>query len=177
MTVDLKALVKQTVVVNADNTGVVVALKKAHDGEWVLARKSEYKRDVFIIPESDVFLEVCFSRSGTYHSGYIYAKPTFSLVEKTSQQVTSYPAVAALKSQADALKAAHFDKNDDTTLVPVYESGWVSGHKANSYESVYDIGGILFKQTLYGTSDWTDFVEYAIVDKREDTVVSYKKIK
>lgn len=177
MTIDLKALVKQTVVVNADNTGVVVALKKAHDGEWELARKSEYKRDVFIIPEADVFLEVCFSRSGTYHSGYTYAKPTFSLVEKTSQVVTSYPAVDALKTQADELKAAHFDKNDDTTLTPIYESGWVSGHKANSYESVYDIGGVLFKQTLYGNSDWTDFVEYAIVDKREETVVSYKKIK
>lgn len=175
MTVDLKALVRKTVVVNLDNTGVVVALEKTHEGEWELARKSEYKRDIFIIPDADVFLEVCFSRSGTYHSGYTYDKPKFSLVKKTTEDVVSYPAIDALKNQADSLKAEHFDQNDDTQLKPIYTSGWVSEHKINSYESVYDIGGVLLKQTLYGDSDWTEFVEYAIVDKHEETVVSYKK--
>lgn len=175
MTIDLKAIVKQTVVVNADNTGVIVSLKKVHDGEWELARKAEYKRDVFAIPDADVFLEVCFARSGTYHSGYTYIKPTFNLVKKTTKQVVSYPDIDSLKHQAETLKAEYFDHNDDTQLEPVYTSGWVSEHKINSYESVYDIGGVLFKQTLYGNSDWTEFVEYSIVNKLEETVVSYKK--
>lgn len=175
MTIDLKALVKQVVVINADNTGVVVALKKVQNGEWELARKSEYKRDVFAIPEEEVFLEVCFTRSGTYHSGYTYDKPKFNLVTKSTKKVVSYPAIPSLNHQATALKEEYFDKNDDTQLVPIYTSGWVAHHKVNSYESVYDIGGLLFKQTLYGNSDWTEIIEYAIVDKLEETVVSYKK--
>lgn len=175
MTIDLKALVKQTVVVNADNTGVIVSLKKVHDGEWELARKAEYKRDVFAIPDADVFLEVCFARSGTYHSGYTYDKPKFNLVTKSTKTVVSYPAIKSLSDQAAALKEEHFDQNDETQLVPVYTSGWVSHHKINSYESVYDLGGLLLKQTLYGNSDWTEIIEYAVVDKREETVVSYKK--
>lgn len=175
MTIDLKSLVKQAVIVNADNTGVIVSLEKVHDGEWELARKAEYKRDVFAIPDSDVFLEVCFARSGTYHSGYTYDKPKFNLVTKTTKQVVSYPAIASLKPQAEALKAEHFDQNDDTQLAPIYTSGWVAEHKINSYESVYDMGGLLLKQTLYGNSDWTEFVEYDIVDKLEETVVTYKK--
>lgn len=175
MTIDLKELVKQVVVVNADNTGVVVALKKVQDGEWELARKSEYKRDVFAIPQKDVFLEVCFARSGTYHSGYTYDKPKFNLVTKTTEQVVSYPAIASLKSQAEALKAEHFDKYDDSPLEPVYQSGWVYADKVHICECVFDIGGVLLKKTLYGNADWTELVEYDIVDKLEETVVTYKK--
>jgi hypothetical protein len=87
----------------------------------------------------------------------------------------SYPAIKALSDQAAALKEEHFDQNDETQLIPVYTSGWVAEHKINSYESVYDMGGLLLKQTLYGNSDWTEFVEYDIVDKLEETVVTYKK--
>lgn len=175
MTIDLKSLVKQVVVINADNTGVVVALKKVQDGEWELARKSEYKRDVFAIPQEDVFLEVCFARSGTYHSGYTYDKPKFNLVTKTTKQVVSYPSIASLKPQAEALKAEHFDQYDDSPLEPVYQSGWVYADKIHVCECVFDIGGVLLKKTLYGNSDWTEFVEYDIVDKLEETVITYKK--
>lgn len=173
MSIDLKALVKQHVSVNADNSTAVVTLENVQEGDWQLARKSEYKRDVFAIPDSDLFLDVCLARSGTYHSGYTYGKPKFSLVTKTTENVVSYPELPNLKDKAEALKAAHFD-DDDTQLVPVYVSGWVSGHKANSYESVYEIDGVLFKQTLYGNSDWTEFVDYAIVEKLEETVICYE---
>lgn len=176
MSIDLKSIVKQYVAIDADNTSAVVMLEQVQDGEWELARKSEYKRDVFSIPEETVFLEVCFSRSGNYHSGYTYTKPTFNLVEKTTTQVVSYPPIVSLKQKANDLKDVHFDKNDDTTLEPIYASGWVREEKVHTYESVYELGEVLFKQTLYGNSDWTEFVEYDIVDKFEETAISYNKI-
>ena len=177
MTIEIKAIVKSHVTIHPENHSAEVSLVKVQDGEWELARKAEHKRDVYAIPDTDVFLEVCFARSGTYHSGYTFDKPKFSLVEKVSKNVVSYPAIAALAAQASALKDAHFDKNDETKLTAIYESGWVYADKVNAFESVYDIGGVLFKQTLYGNSDWTDLIEYAIVDKLEETVVSYKKVK
>lgn len=177
MTIEIKAIVKSHVTIHPENHSAEVSLVKVQDGEWELARKAEYKRDVYAIPDTDVFLEVCFARSGTYHSGYTFDKPKFSLVEKTSKNVVSYPAIPSLTGQISHLKETHFDNNDETKLIPIYESGWVYAHKASIFESVYDIGGILFKQTLYGNSDWTDLVEYAVVDKIEETLVSYKKIK
>lgn len=175
MTIDLKSFVKSNFTVSDDNTAVASALEKVQDGEWELARKSEYKRDVFSVPGQDIFIEACLARSGAYHSGYTYVKPTFNLVRKVTEQVISYPEQVALKSSANALKYAHFNQHDETTLVPVYESGWVREEKINTYESVYDIDGVLFKQTLYGNSDWTEFVDYSIVQKVEKTVITYKK--
>lgn len=176
MTIDLKSLVKQYVTLDPDNTSAVVNLDKVQDGEWQLSRKAEYKSDVYSIPETDLFLEIRFARSGNYHSGYTYVKPQFSIVTKKTEQVVSYPDLPDSKEKADALKSIHFDENDDTKLTPVYTSGWGYGDKVNSYESVYDIDGVLFKQTMYGNSDWTEIVDYAIVQRQEETVVSYKKL-
>lgn len=173
MTIDLKSFVKSHFTVIDDNTSVESDLEKVHDGKWELARKSEYKRDVFSIPGEDVFVEVCFSRSGTYHIGYTYTKPKFSIVQKTTEHVISYPAILTLRSQAETLKDTYFDCYDETKLQPVYESGWVCEEKVNVYEKVYNIDGVLFKQTLYGNSDWTEFVTYDIVSKVEDTVTAY----
>jgi hypothetical protein len=175
MNIDLKAIVKSHVTLSPANDTAVVTLEKVQDGEWELARKSEYKRDVFAIPQEDVFFEVCFARSGTYYSGYTYDKPKFNLVTKTTKQVVSYPAIASLKKQAEALKAEHFDQYDDSPLEPVYQSGWVYAAKVHVCECVFDIGGVLLKKTLYGNSDWTEHVEYDIVDKLEETIVTYKK--
>lgn len=175
MNIDIKKIVKSFVSVNQENNFVEVNLKKVNDGEWKLSKKFEYKNDVYEIPDSELFFEVCLVRFGTYHSGYTYDKPKFNLVTKSTKKVVSYPAIASLSDQSLELKEKYFDKNDDTKLIPIYTSGWVYHDKVNSYESVYNIDGVLFKQTLYGNSDWTEIIEYSIVEKVEETVVSYKK--
>lgn len=62
--------------------------------------------------------------------------------------------------------------------MPVYDSGdWKYAHKAHYWETVFDVEGVLFKRTLIGNSDWTEFVEYEIVEKKEEDVVSFVKVK
>ena len=175
MTIDLKTLIKQHVSVNPDNTSAVVMLEKVHEGDWELARKSEYKRDIYYIPNSEHFLEVCFSRSGSFHSSYTYDKPKFSFVIKKVISVVEYPSIINNEPLAAQLQSEHFDKNDETTLQPLYCSGWVYAGKVHMFESVYDIDGQLLKQTLYGNSDWTELVEYSVVDKVEKQIITYKK--
>lgn len=174
---NIKELVKNHVVVNADKSEVVVSLNKVKEGEWELARKSEYKKDVYAIPNSELFFEVRLSRTGEYHSDYQYGKPTYELVEKTVAHVISYPAISGQEEKAQALKAAHFDRNDETTLTPVYDGDWKYANKINYLETVYDIEGLLLKRTLLGNSDWTEFVEYEIVEKKEEDIISFSKVK
>lgn len=180
MTIDIKELIKSHVSVSKDKSDVQVSLNQVKEGEWELARKSEFKRDVYAIPnESNLFLEVKLSRAGEYHSDYTYGKPTFELVEKKTEHVISYPAVINFdKEKAKELKEAHFNNHDETKLTPVYDSGaWKYAHKAHYWESVFDIDGILLKQTLIGNCDWTEFVEYEIVQKKEEDIVSFIKVK
>jgi len=174
MTIDLKEFVKTSVFVTKDNH-IQVNLKNCiHDGDWELARKSQYKQDVYLIDGEDFYFEVVRSRSGDYHSGYTYGKPKFSFVERFSDKEISYPVDASLKEKALELQKEYFDKNDDTELTPVYESGWVYAEKVHTFESVYEIDGLLLKQTLYGNSDWTEFVEYDVVTKLEEDVITFK---
>lgn len=175
MTIDLKTLVKSHVTVDTDYTSAIVTLSMVKEGEWALARKSEYKKDIYAIPDSDEFLEVCFSRSGTYHSGYSFEKPTFSLVSKRVSHKVEYVELQAFKDKAVELKSLHFDDNDETQLKPIFESGWVYADKINIYDSIFEIDGLLFKQTLCGNSDWTEFVAYSVVEKKEFDEVTYKK--
>ncbi len=179
MTIDIKKLVKTHVSVSKDKSEVQVSLNQVKEGGWELARKSEFKKDVYAIPESDLFLEVRLNRSGAYHSDYVYGKPTFDLVERKEQNVISYPAVHNFdKNKVQELKEKYFDKNDETTLTPLYDSGdWKYAHKAYYWESVFNVDGVLLKRTLIGNSDWTEFVEYEIVEKKEDSVVSFTKVK
>lgn len=179
MTIDLKALVKNHVSVSKDKSEVQVSLNQVKEGQWELARKSEFKKDVFSIPESDLFLEVKLNRAGAYHSNYQYGKPTFELVEKKTEHVISYPAIKGFnKEKIKEIKEKYFDKDDETTLMPVYDSGdWKYAHKAHYWETVFDVEGVLFKRTLIGNSDWTEFVEYEIVEKKEEDVVSFVKVK
>lgn len=172
MTIDLKDFVKANVVVTKDND-IQVSLKNIHAGDWELARKSEYKQDVYMIDDNEVYFEVVRSRSGTYHSGYTYGKPKFNFVERFSDKEISYPVVKELKEKALELQKEYFDK-DDTELTPIYESGWDYAEKVHTFESVYEINGLLFKQTLYGNSDWTEFVEYDVVEKLEEDVITFK---
>ena len=147
MTIDIKELVKSHVSVNKDKSDVQVSLNQVKEGEWELARKSEFKRDVYAIPnENNLFLEVKLSRAGDYHSDYTYGKPTFELVEKKTEHVVSYPAIANFdKAKIKELKEKYFDNNDETTLI--------------------------------GNCDWTEFVEYEIVQKKEEDIVSFIKVK
>lgn len=174
---NIKELVKNHVVVNADKSEVSVSLDKVHEGEWELARKAEYKKEIYAIPDSELFLEVRLSRAGEYHSDYQYGKPTYELVEKVMTHVVSYPVVPGQEEKAQALKAANFDRYDETSLTPVYDGDWKSANKANYLETVYDIEGVLLKRTLIGNSDWTEFVEYEVVQKKEEDVVSFRKVK
>lgn len=180
MTIDIKELVKSHVSVSKDKSDVQVSLNQVKEGEWELARKSEFKRDVYAIPnESDLFLEVKLNRVGEYHSNYTYGKPAFELVEKKTERVVSYPATANFdKERVKELKEKYFNNNDETTLTPVYDSGsWKYAHKAHYWESVFEVDGFLLKQTLIGNSDWTEFVEYEIVNKKEEDIVSFNKVK
>lgn len=173
MTIDLKEFVKTSVFVTKDNH-IQVNLKNCiHDGDWELARKSQYKQDVYLIDGEDFYFEVVRSRSGDYHSGYTYGKPKFNFVERFSDKAISYPVDGSLKEKALELQKEYFDK-DDTELTPIYESGWAYAEKVHTFESVYEINGLLLKQTLYGNSDWTEFVEYDVVKKLEEDVITFK---
>ena len=175
MTISLKDIVKNHVVVNSDKSDITVSLNKVKEGEWEIARKAEYKKDVYAIPENELFLEVCLHRAGEYHSDYVYGKPTYQLVKKIVKHVVLYPAISGFsKEKALELKNKYFNKDDETELVSVYDSGsWKRAHKIQYWETVYDIEGVLLKRTLLGNSDWTEFVEYEIVEKKEEDVVSF----
>lgn len=173
MTTDLKEFIKANVTINEEKE-IQVNLKKVQDGEWVLARKSEYKQDVYMIDDSKLYFEVVLNRSGAYHSGYSYGKPKFNFVERYMEKETNYPVVQGLKEKALELQKEYFDKDDDTKLTPVYESGWVYAEKVHTFESVYEVDGVLLKQTLYGNSDWTEFVEYDIVEKLEESNIKFR---
>ncbi len=177
MSLDIKSFVKENFVVSTDKTSVTTDLQLIHVGDWVLARKSENKQDIYALKDSEFFVEVTFVRSGEYHSGYTYSKPTFSFVEKRVETKIFYPELDELKDKALELKSKYFDKDDETSLVPVYSSNWQREDKINYLDTVYSIDGTLLKQTLFGNSDWTEFVEYSIVEREEKEVVTYKKIK
>lgn len=179
MIINIKDLVKYHVSVNKNKSEVDVSLNKVHEGEWQLARKTEFKKDVYAIPESDLFLEVRLNRAGEYHTDYIYGKPTYELVEKSISHVISYPAIRNFdKEKVVELKNKYFDKEDQTTLNTVYDSGdWKYANKINYWESVFNIEGLLLKRTLLGNSDWTEFVEYELVEKKEEDIISFKKVK
>lgn len=176
MSVTLKDLVKEHIQI-IENYSILSDLDRVCEGEWRLARKAEYQDVVFAVPGENYFLQVTLTRTGHYHSGFEYGKPTYCLVEREECKQVVFTVITDKQARADELKAAYFDGNDDTTLTPVFESGWDRHDKVNSYSKLYEVEGESLLQTLYGNSDWTELVEYAIVEKGEEAIVSYKKIK
>jgi hypothetical protein len=168
---DLKNIINENFIILPDNTSVKTTLTQVKEGEWELARKSEYKRDVFSL-DDNTFIEVCFSRHGNYHTEYVYLKPEFSIVLQHSKKEISYTEIKSLKSKAEELKNLYFNDND-TDLKEIYSSGWKKADKVNYFDTVYEVDGLLLKQTLYGNSDWTELVDYSIVEKNEKIVVNY----
>lgn len=174
----LKDIVKKHVSVSKDNQEVNVSLELVVENDWKSERKSEYKTKIYAIEnEDELFLEVKIGRSGDYHSEYTYSKPTFNLVEKTVKNKISYPIIQSTPEEIECLKSKYFDKYDSTDLKPIYDSeNWQREGKSSHFESVYNINGVLFKQTLFGNEDWTEFVDYDIVERKEELVTSFKKI-
>ncbi|WCZ66207.1 hypothetical protein [Yersinia phage MHG19] len=50
------------------------------DDDWVVNHKYEYRNNVYYIPEHDVHLMICESRSGSYFSDYDYGDNEYYLV-------------------------------------------------------------------------------------------------
>lgn len=174
---NVKDFVKQYISINKEDNSIQTSLILELEGEWKLARKSEYRNDIYKTDYPDLFLQVTFGRSGSYHSGYENSKPTFDFVSKQIEDKVVYDAIGDQKNIALELKEKHFDKYDETKLEPIYESGWQRAEKSNYYELVYLIDYKLLKQTLFGNSDYTELVEYDIVKKEIIQEVHFQKIK
>lgn len=174
---EIKAIEKEHFQKSVDNESVITSLNKISDGEWKLLVKYESRSEIYELPNSDLFVEVTFSRAGNYHQGYEYFKPTFSIVNKNIHTKTVFTEIKELESKAYELKFKYFDKHDETKLIPDITTGWQYEHKMSYFDSIYSIDGYLLKQTLCGNSDWTELVLYSIVEKEDKTIIKYNKIK
>ena len=174
---NVKEFVKQHISINKEDNTIQTELPIELEGEWELARKSEYKKVFYKTDDPNLFLQVTFGRSGSYHSGYETVKPVFDYALKQIENKTVYTDIKEQKNVALALKEKHFDKYDETKIEPIYESGWQRAEKVNYYETVYLIEDKLLKQTLFGNSDYTELVEYDIVKKEEIQETYFQKIK
>lgn len=155
-----------------------ISLEKCKDTGWQSFEDYESRKVYYIVPETDLILEINYCRSGEYHSEYFYAPPVCSLGKLEKTQKTVYPAISETpEEKIKELKSTYFDKYDETELNPVYESGWKKETKTSYLESVYNIDGLLFKRTLIGNQDYTDFVIYEVVEKKELSSENFIKSK
>lgn len=173
---NIKEFVKNNVTINKNDNSINTLLEIEHEGEWNLARKAEYKNVIYKIPGENIFLQVKYGRTGNYHNGYENIKPTFDFVSKVVTEKTVFEEITDLEEVSAKFKETYFDEYDETKLSPIYQSGWKKADKANYFDSVYNISGVLLKQTLIGDSDYTALVEYSIVEKKNIQKISFEKI-
>lgn len=152
-----------------DDISVSLNLEKRIDWKH-FEEKIEIMQDIYSLPDSSNFLAVCFYRSGDYHSDYFYEIPVFKIVKKLPLvEIISYKEKSDSESVALAENFSEkYVKGNEDKLIQVYNSnGWIKDGKTSYWDVIYDLNGVLLKETLIGDENWTDLTIYRIVEKEK----------
>ncbi|BBC78126.1 ribonucleotide reductase [Escherichia phage EcS1] len=63
-------------------------LEEIEDDEWTQNHKYQYRNMIYWSHKHNVYIQVCESRSGSYHSDWYYSDPDVYIVEKQEKVVT-----------------------------------------------------------------------------------------